>query len=85
MKEAWISSQNIEDKGKNTSIIISKSISCYVMKLDLSTNAIVVDDAIRFVTNEQTKNYGNKNKAPSPVAEVTGREEDERNGLVLSK
>jgi hypothetical protein len=45
-KEAWNTSQNTEDKREK---IQALSLECYSMKLDLLTNATVVDDAIRFV------------------------------------
>jgi hypothetical protein len=35
--------------------VLSLAKECYSMKLDLLTNATVVDDAIRFVTSESQK------------------------------
>src|ERR1041385_5103475 len=58
-KEAWNTAQNTEDKhGKIQALSLAKE--CYSMKLDLLTNATVVDDAIRFVSlkfkdNEEIK------------------------------
>jgi hypothetical protein len=52
-KEAWNTAANTEDEGKNTSIVISQRVLFY--KLDLLTNATVVDDAIRFVSLKSTE------------------------------
>ena len=43
-KEAWNASQQTEDKREKI-----QAKECYSMKLDLLTNATVVDDAINFV------------------------------------
>jgi predicted transcriptional regulator len=47
-KEAWNTAQNTEDKREKIQAL-SLAKECYSMKLDLLTNATVVDDAIRFV------------------------------------
>src|ERR671927_353205 len=49
-KEAWNTAQNTEDKREEIHAL-SLAKECYSMKLDLLTNATVVDDAIRFVSN----------------------------------
>src|ERR671926_456919 len=49
-KEAWDTAHNTEDKReKIQALALAKE--CYSMKLDLLTNATVVDDAIRFVSD----------------------------------
>src|ERR671930_450254 len=48
-KEAWNTAQNTEDKREKIQAL-SLAKDCYSMKLDLLTNATVVDDAIRFVS-----------------------------------
>src|SRR5919205_645091 len=48
-KEAWNTAQSAEDK-KEKIHALSLAKECYSMKLDLLTNATVVDDAIRFVS-----------------------------------
>jgi DeoR/GlpR family transcriptional regulator of sugar metabolism len=56
-KEAWNTAQNTEDKREKIQAL-SLAKECYSMKLDLLTNATVVDDAIRFVSqksNEKSK------------------------------
>src|ERR671934_201104 len=55
-KEAWNTAQSSEDK-KEKIQALSLAKECYSMKLDLLTNATVVDDAIRFVSE-----YSNNRK-----------------------
>jgi hypothetical protein len=50
-KEAWATSQQTEDKREKIQAL-SLAKDCYSMKLDLLTNATVVDDAIRFVSQK---------------------------------
>ena len=50
-KEAWNAAQNTEDKREKIQAL-SLAKECYSMKLDLLTNATVVDDAIRFVSSK---------------------------------
>src|ERR687887_576865 len=55
-KEAWNTSQQTEDKREKLQAL-SLVKECYSMKLDLLTNATVVDDAIRFVmAHNKSKN-----------------------------
>jgi predicted transcriptional regulator len=56
LKEAWNTSQNAENKREKIHAL-SLAKECYPMKLELLTNATVVDDAIRFVSD-----YSNNNK-----------------------
>src|ERR1051326_7498383 len=51
-KEAWNTAANTEDKREKIQAL-SLAKECYSMKLDLLTNATVVDDAIRFVSSSQ--------------------------------
>ena len=63
LREAWTTSQQTEDKREKMQAL-SLAKECYSMKLDLLTNATVVDDAIRFVsqkTKEKTKSIINSN------------------------
>jgi hypothetical protein len=53
-KEAWNTSQQTEDKREKLHAL-SLAKECYSMKLDLLTNATVVDDAIRFVSSQKSK------------------------------
>jgi hypothetical protein len=50
LREAWNTSQQTEDRREKIQAL-SLAKECYSMKLDLLTNATVVDDAIRFVTD----------------------------------
>ncbi|MFL6425011.1 MAG: hypothetical protein ACJ71R_15655 [Nitrososphaeraceae archaeon] len=49
-KEAWDTAQTTEDNREKIQAL-SLAKECYSMKLDLLTNATVVDDAIRFVSD----------------------------------
>src|SRR5919202_1094689 len=50
-REAWNTAANTEDKREKLQAL-SLAKECYSMKLDLLTNATVVDDAIRFVSQK---------------------------------
>src|ERR671931_59602 len=50
-KEAWNTAQNTEDRREKIHAL-SLSKDCYSMKMDLLTNATVVDDAISFVSGK---------------------------------
>jgi hypothetical protein len=53
-REAWNAAQNTEDKREKIhALALAKE--CYSMKLELLTNASVVDDAIRFVSSGKSK------------------------------
>jgi hypothetical protein len=64
LKEAWNTSYRTEDKREKIQAL-SLAKECYSMKLDLLTNATVVEDAIRFVsnrTNEKLRSSSNSNE-----------------------
>ena len=50
-REAWNTVQSTEDKREKIQAL-SLAKDCYSMKMDLLTNATVVDDAIRFVESK---------------------------------
>jgi hypothetical protein len=54
LREAWNASQQTEDKREKIQAL-SLAKDCYSMKLELLTNATVVDDAIRFVSSNQER------------------------------
>ena len=54
-KEAWNTSEQTEDRREKIQAL-SLAKECYSMKLDLLTNATVVDDAIRFVSQKSKEN-----------------------------
>jgi DNA-binding transcriptional regulator LsrR (DeoR family) len=51
LREAWNTATNTQDKREKIQAL-SLAKECYSMKLDLLTNATVVDDAIRFVSEK---------------------------------
>ena len=51
LKEAWNTAQQTEDKREKIRAL-SLAKECYSIKLELLTNATVVDDAIRFVSSK---------------------------------
>jgi predicted transcriptional regulator len=53
-KEAWNTANQTEDKREKIQAL-SLAKECYSMKMDLLTNATVVDDAIRFVSSQESK------------------------------
>jgi hypothetical protein len=55
--EAWNTAHNTEDKRQKIQAL-SLAKECYSMKLDLLTNATVVDDAIRFVSDRSKEETG---------------------------
>jgi hypothetical protein len=62
-REAWTTSQETEDKREKIQAL-SLAKECYSMKLELLTNATVVDDAIRFVA-EKSKDKEEQVKSSS--------------------
>jgi predicted transcriptional regulator len=50
LREAWNTANQSEDRREKIQAF-SLAKECYSMKLDLLTNATVIDDAIRFVSN----------------------------------
>jgi hypothetical protein len=61
LKEAWTMSQT-DDSVKSDKIkALTLAKECYAMKLELLTNATVVDDAIRFVASHEVPTTTNTN------------------------
>jgi predicted transcriptional regulator len=71
-KEAWNTAANTEDKREKIQAL-SLAKECYSMKLDLLTNATVVDDAIRFVSrsreNPRLSGHNNDDKEKAKEAD----------------
>jgi hypothetical protein len=67
LKEAWTTSQQTEDKREKIQAL-SLAKECYSMKLELLTNATVVDDAIRFVSqkSKESSNEDDKEESNEP-------------------
>jgi predicted transcriptional regulator len=80
-KEAWNTSQQTEDKREKIQAL-SLAKECYSMKLELLTNATVVDDAIRFVSDrskdkeEIKSSSSNSNKSDREESNEAGYNED---------
>jgi hypothetical protein len=53
LREAWNTAANTEDKREKIQAL-SLAKECYAMKLELLTNATVVDDAIKFVNEKSS-------------------------------
>jgi hypothetical protein len=54
LKEAWTMSQTDDNIKSDKIKALALAKDCYAMKLELLTNATVVDDAIRFVASHTT-------------------------------
>jgi len=79
LKEAWDTATNTQDKREKIQAL-SLAKECYGMKLDLLTNATVVDDAIRFVTSNA--NYNSSNIHGTSVhAKVHGQGQEEKEAV----
>jgi hypothetical protein len=63
-KEASNTAHNTEDRREKIQAL-SLAKECYSMKLDLLTNATVVDDAIRFVSQQSRENLKSSAKEPN--------------------
>jgi Trp operon repressor len=94
LKEAWNTAQNTEDKReKIQASTLAKN--CYSMKMDLLTNASVVDDAIRFVSQkskekiEPSPSNGNvddkESKEPVYDEELEEEQEEETGGITINQ
>jgi hypothetical protein len=83
LREAWNTSQHTEDRREKIQAL-SLAKECYSMKLDLLTNATVVDDAIRFVSEkskdkdrEQVKNSSFSSCSSNSSNEDNNKESNE--------
>jgi Trp repressor protein len=76
-KEAWTTAQNTEDKREKIQAL-SLAKECYSMKMDLLTNATVVDDAVRFIFQKSKENL----KSPSSSSD---EDENELNDQTITK
>jgi hypothetical protein len=75
-KEAWTTSQDTEDKREKIQAL-SLAKECYSMKLDLLTNATVVDDAIRFVSHKSREKVESKDSDNEEESESNEPDYDE--------
>jgi hypothetical protein len=82
LKEAWNTAANTEDKREKIQAL-SLAKDCYSMKLDLLTNASVVDDAIRFVSERQQELLESKQKDGGKIRQQ--QPDDDNTGITLNK
>jgi hypothetical protein len=78
-KEAWSIAQSTEDNREKIHPL-SLAKECYSMKLDLLTNATVVDDAIRFVSDsskEKLKSSSSDSNGDDKESNEPDYDEDE--------
>jgi hypothetical protein len=73
LKEAWNTATNTEDKREKIQAL-SLAKECYSMKLELLTNATVVDDAIRFVEEKSGRFHSTNTSIPVENIEKDVRE-----------
>jgi hypothetical protein len=78
LREAWNTATNAQDKREKIQAL-SLAKDCYSMKLDLLTNATVVDDAIRFVEEKSAKFHTTDASTPVENIENHGKEIQENN------
>ena len=76
LREAWNTSQNTEINKREKIHALSLAKECYSMKLDLLTNATVVDDAMRFVSSNNNKKLVSREKDKSSSQESKEQESD---------
>ena len=77
LREAWNTSQQAEDRREKIQAL-SLAKECYSMKLDLLTNATVVDDAIRFVSEKSKDKEGEQVKSSSSSSSDSSNEDDNK-------
>jgi hypothetical protein len=78
-REAWNKAQNTEDKREKIQAL-SLAKECYSMKLDLLTNATVVGDAVRFVSEkskEKLKSSANDSEHDKEESNEPDHDEDQ--------
>jgi predicted transcriptional regulator len=80
LREAWNTSQQTEDRREKMQAL-SLAKECYSMKLDLLTNATVVDDAIRFVSEkskEKVKEQVKSSASSFTSSDSSGNEDNNK-------
>jgi hypothetical protein len=76
LREAWNTSQQTEDRREKIQAL-SLAKDCYSMKLDLLTNATVVDDAIRFVSESEKSKGKDRELVKSSTSSDNSCNEDD--------
>jgi hypothetical protein len=75
-KEAWDTATQTKDKREKIQAL-SLAKECYSMKLDLLTNATVVDDAIRFVSSKTKENLNSSTEGEKEESNEPDYDEDQ--------
>jgi predicted subunit of tRNA(5-methylaminomethyl-2-thiouridylate) methyltransferase len=83
-KEAWNTAQQTEDKREKIQAL-SLPKECYSMKMELLTNATVVDDAIRFITQKSKEKVESTPSSNEDDKESNEPDYDEDKGQVEEK
>jgi hypothetical protein len=78
LREAWDTSQHTEDRREKIQAL-SLAKECHSMKLDLLTNATVVDDAIRFVSEKSKDKEKEQVKSSSSTLDSGNEDNKESN------
>jgi hypothetical protein len=73
LREAWNASQQAEDRREKIQAL-SLAKDCYSMKMDLLTNATVVDYAIRFVSEKSEDKDREQVKSSHSSSDSSGNE-----------
>jgi predicted transcriptional regulator len=73
LKEAWNTVNNPEDK-KDKLHALSLAKDCYSMKLELLTNATIIEDALKFVSANKDKVKFKDNNKPLKFDDITPEE-----------
>src|SRR5919197_1993377 len=76
LREAWTTSYRTEDKREKIQAL-SLAKGCYSMKLELLTNATVVDDAIRFVSQKSREKIKSSSSSGEDIKEESKPDYDE--------
>ena len=74
-KEAWNIEQHTED-GREKMQALSLAKECYSIRMDLLTDATVVDDAIRFVSQKSKEKIKSSNEVDKEESKEPDYDED---------
>jgi hypothetical protein len=80
LKEAWTTSQNAEINKREKIQALSLAKECYSMKLELLTNATVVNDAMKFVSEHSSNKRLISNQENNQVSKESDYNEDSKLG-----
>lgn len=84
LREAWTASQDTKDKREKIQAL-SLAKECYAMKLELLTNATVVEDAMRFVSSHAVAAATEKDNADDSVTVDKDEEKISKNDIQRSE